>query len=483
MTEELQIDGRELDELTLEELKREILRVNDNQLYNIGHMAILEGLLFHIDLKENFNNNIDLVKQQCEDGEAISNLFEKISSKDLDIKLIVTSNEMSKELGKGYFQNLRKTCQRLLASLSGYITEISYINEIAYEIIHRRKITEEYNDVVESVNLEKFYQNVYKFLTEDMDLLAVKINDIISVLPLSISRKRYYDVLKSSIIKALEKNSKEEVIILLDRYKTIFNGTMEEDYGQKFDNFFRKTHKFKQHDLKSNSVTEIEEIYKDTTEALQELNTIVNILRQIGLIINRYIIINILKENLISFNDENKKIMELWDIYINRNDESLEQEILKTCENKIKDIEKRFSDENVKLHNLITEYDSKEGKIDKEFDKKLLKTQDVLSYFNDSNIEKEELLLKNEKENVSPDYLEQAVDNLVDFIDRNIKEMPNRMRKARMRRLLCLVELPFMKPDDFFNYLKNSVENISQENKIININLVAEVIARYRVKK
>ncbi|WP_202711016.1 hypothetical protein [Sporosalibacterium faouarense] len=482
MTTKNKFDLTNNTEIDTSELKKLILEINENQLNNIGQMAILESIMMEIDLKKIYNKNIDLINNQGEDGEKIVKLYKKIRNKDLDISLVINSNEMSKELGYGYFKNLRAGCQDLLSSISGYVTEISYLNEIASETLHKDDIKRGYVDVVENIDMDKFYQNVYKFLTEDMDSLSYRAMEVVSVIPMRISRNKYYDIIKTAIIKGLRSSSKEEVSILLDRYKTIFNGTMEEDYGQRFDYYFRKTHELKKFDFKDSSLDNLLELHNDTTEILTEIDRIVDVIRKIGLILNRYIVINLLKKRLTKLDEDILDILKLWDSCDEENNK-LEEEIFDKCKDRIKSIEEDFGEDNLKLQEIITEFYKRESQMDEESNNQLLKTQRVLSYMNDMSLEKEELLFQNQIEVVDDNYLDQAVDNFIEFVDRNIKGMPNILRKTRMRRLLCLIEFPFKQPDEFFNYLRNSIESSSKEDLIANINLVAEVIAKYRTSK
>ncbi len=465
-----------------EELIDNIFRINDRAIKNIRDKAILEIIQMSINLKNDFNKKYDLINSLDEDGNEIIRLYDKVTNRDLDFNLIIKSDDIVNELGIDYFKNLRQKTYELLLSISGYITEISYINEISREILYRVDRQKRITDIIEDVDLNKFYQNIYSFLSEDLNSVPHKIKDLVSVIPLRTSKNKYFDIIKKSIIRGLSQSNEHNVNLLLERYKTIFNGTMEGKYGQKFDCYFRKTHEFKQFDFKSATLEDIEKIDKNTSQILHEMKNIINIILQIGLITNRFIVINLVKENMSANSDESvQEILKLWSQYHQNIGEDSVEEINRKCQEKISYLGKSFTKDNLKLQELIDELYKKENYIDDKSNEKLLFTQKILSYINDDYLEKEELLFVGKSESVSIDYLEQAVDNFIEFIRRNIKNMDNRERKVRMRRLLCLTDFPFEKPDDFFHYLKNSVENSSSKlDLIININLVAEVIAKYK---
>ena len=467
MTKDINIDKELLKESSEKKIKEYIVKTNRNQVLNSLYMAVLESDKYKEILEENYANNKELLNKFPKEKSIIEDIYNKVVKKELDLNLLINTDNLDTNLKIDYFKNLRKDTYKILMAISGYITEIAYVNEIANEILKRNDFKEKYENLVENIDLNKFYENVYKFLMSDVNKLPQRAMEIISVLPLKISKHKYYDIIKKSIVKSFKNSSQERLDLILDRYKAIFNGTLELDYGQKFDYYFRKTHEFKKFNFKESSIKEVEELYINTSKILFEMNAIVNILRNIGMLINRFVVINMVKK--IMSNEINQDEIEII--------EKLRKDYSKSME----DIKESFSKGNITLEALINELLSRNTDIDQEIDDILLSTQEILAYLNDNYLEKEELLFEGKIETVDRDYLDESIDNLIEFLNRNILDMNNKQRKVRMRRLLYITEFPFENPDDFFSYLKNSLElNSSKEDIIVSINLVAEVMARYK---
>ena len=112
-----------------------------------------------------------------------------------------------------------------------------------------------------------------------------------------------------------------------------------------------------------------------------------------------------------------------------------------------------------------------------------MKTQYILEYINDYAVDQEEILESDYQNIVEKTYLDQAVDNLIKFIDRNINDMEMSQRRMRMKRLLTLTENAFTDPNKFFEYVANSVERTSAKEELIaTVNGVLEIITEYRSK-
>ncbi|WP_425448193.1 hypothetical protein [Dethiothermospora halolimnae] len=468
----------ELKNLTKEKLKNYILNINDKQLTRIGILSLLEMIQSIIDVKDGLEEGKELLEDRLsEEYDDIINLYKDIEIIGKDIFNILKDQGDNKIEEKHVFE-LREKAHKLLLGMSGYITEIAYINEIANGVLEKEKFNKSYNNMVQNIDLKKFYDNVYKFLTEDMNTLHIKAMEIVRVVPMKIAKQKYYDIIKTAIKKSLGNSSETKTDRLIKRYKSIFNGTMEIEYGQGFDFYFRKTHEFKQFDFKTASIDEVEKVYNDTTKILVEMNDITEMIREIGLIINRIIIILF---SIDKISNKKEQVINIIEIY---NDDKRQRELSKLLKEGFKEVNEEFTKDNINLEKIIGVYIDKDRNIDEDINKELMVTKEYLAYLNDNYLEDIDLLIDKEGEIATQDYLEQSVDNLTQYINRNIKGMSNKQRKVRMRRLLYLTDFPFEKPEDFFNYLKNSIENNSSKDDIIlSINKVASVMASYKSKK
>lgn len=476
------IENDEEIQANLEELSQKILDINIEQLMNIKNRALIEIFQLGLKLKSFYTENTNLLLKLEKDGEKVNALYKKVHNILFEVNNKLEPQQLLNDLSIEYFFSLRDDVENLLVGLSGYITEISYVHEISREIIHREEVYRAYSQVIENVDTNKLYQKIYNFLIEDMSTLPQKIIEVVSAIPLKIARKKYYDLIKTATIQAFNGNSQERVNLNLDRYKSIFNGSMEFHYGQSFDYYFRKTHELKQLDLEGLTFEKAEKIYDNSVDVLSEVNVITSIIIQIGLLANRFIVLKMLEDKTSDKDDiELEEIINLWNRFNEDMKSKIEEKIANQCEDKINELERGLGEINGKFQELIERFYGNKGQLNETLDSEMLKTQKSLTYLNDVSIQKKELLFEESNDTASASYIEESVNSFIDFLDRNIKKMGNKERKVRMRRLLCLIDNPFKNPDDFFSYLKSSLEtNNSKRELIINANLIAEAMSRYK---
>ncbi len=467
----------------VEDLRRNILNINDDILFKIGDMICLE--LYQTSVRLDINSHLiyDIIIELQEEGQYINEILQKFKDNDLISKMVLSINDIQEDNIIEYFNSLRSDVYNLLLCLKGYITEISYTHEICGEILYKEDTVKKYMDDIEEININVIYENVYKFLMKDTSVLSQKIIEFVSVIPLKISRNKYYDIIKNALLMSFNSNSEEDINIILQEYKLVLNGTMTSGYGQQFDKYFHKAHMLNQLDIDTLSIEDIKKLYKEIDELIVEINSIEDIIKQIVYLANRFVVLNILHERNYRF-DKNKyrQILKLWDEYKVKDNKSIDKHILKKCSQEIKLLENKIIEYNKKSSEFKGSLSKELNTVDKNIDKDLAAIYNVIAYINDVSFERENFTFKESKEKASLNYLEQAVENFIEFINRNIKNMSNKQRKVRMRRLLCLTEFPFKDADDFFNYFKNSIEtNAAKEDLITNIKLILAVMEKYNV--
>lgn len=422
---------------------------------NEQNKVILKLSILEILLREQIiNNNKDIITN-------VVNKLENQSSKIIHIKNGVFKNIKKfkndflydSNVDINYYKNTRNDIHKNLIDLSRYLTEISYYNNIYYDILSRKEFEKNV-----PINFEDFYKKVHDFLMEDKKFINQKISQIIWVVPIKITKDKYYSILKNSLKYSFKNTNKEKAENLFKRYKSIFNGTLEWEYVNSFDKYFIATQKYKENNYKKASYDELDKIFVESGDTIKDIEQLLDFIRELGLIINKFMIINIL------FDDMNQKDKNDIENFIKQSIKYNYEEILdetSKIERELMDTTKIYQ-ENTKniIRNNID--------IDKNLKDIYQRTEKVLAYLNDYYIEKEELLFAVD-ETVEENYLDKLIDNFIDFIDRNIRNMDNANRKIRMKKILSLVENPFNNPDDFFDYLRSSIEfnNDKQEIKYI----------------
>ncbi len=130
---------------------------------------------------------------------------------------------------------------------------------------------------------------------------------------------------------------------------------------------------------------------------------------------------------------------------------------------------------------------TREDFFDDMLNEEMLFTKYVLTYYNDIDFTKDEVLFLANKEPIDIDYLEQLIDNLIQYINRSIIKMDNMERKIRMRRLLSSLELPFVNIEEFLSYVEYTLDErmVSKEEILFTIdalNYLLDELERNKVK-
>src|SRR5699024_2844787 len=126
--------------------------------------------------------------------------------------------------------------------------------------------------------------------------------------------------------------------------------------------------------------------------------------------------------------------------------------------------------------------------IDEKLNAELENTREMLAYYNDIFFEKEDILYTNLDDIPDENYIEQNVNNFLQYLNRNVKHMGNLERKIRMKGLLLKLTIPFSSPDKFMNYLEGSL-NIKVTSKeeiflaIDDIHYFMNYFNEYKIKK
>src|SRR5690606_28845858 len=112
--------------------------------------------------------------------------------------------------------------------------------------------------------------------------------------------------------------------------------------------------------------------------------------------------------------------------------------------------------------------------LDEELNKKILFTNKVLTFYNDTSLVEYEKLFPEDVEIIKEYYLKQLIDSLIQYINRSISTMDNIERKLRMRRLLSAMELPFKDIDEFISYIAYSLDErvVSKEEILFTIEIL-----------
>lgn len=466
-----------------EEVIEQIAQTNKNQLSNIGSMAYVELFNRNLYLRTLLKESEQLVKELLEEDDKFKEVYKKVEKRAIDLTNILDMEKIDETLDIDDLKVLRADIVKLLRTLTAYSTEISYTHEIAKDILYKKFISENESEIDKTVDQQKFFDATSKFVMEDPNTSKNRIMDITNVLPMRITKAKYYDIISDAFKRNLNYSSKRQVDVVLDRYKTLLNGSLEPEYGLYFNRYFMKSQEARQVDFKNMSDEEINDVYEESYKVMMEIGDISNILREFGVIMNRLIAISILQEEILeNVKDyDMKSLTKSWKTFVEDENKENQSKVLKLYKSLFDKLDSRFKDINSELQILTRENVNRKNKIGDELKSKLAKTQYILEYINDYSVDQEEILESDYQTIVEKDYLDEAVDNLVKFIERNITALETRQRRMRMKRLLTLTENAFNDPNKFFEYLANSIERISSKEELIaTVNGVLEIITEYR---
>lgn len=244
----------------------------------------------------------------------------------------------------------------------------------------------------------------------------------------------------------------------MEKYKMIFNSRFAANFGVLFDSYFAEIQKYNDIDLKNKPREELEIDLGEITQVHFEINNLRTFIQNLGIIINRLIVLYLSLEKIPS-KEEFKSYFNRWEQFEKDGDEKILESLLKESDERLAKSEKELLDKVMPFEKVIQEA-LKRGIIQNEpIDQDVKYTRKLLSYYNDINFTKHDALFLDSYEIIGKDYLEQLVDNLIQYIDRNLRNMNSLERKIRMRRLLASIELPFNDIGEFLSFIQYSLDN------------------------
>lgn len=454
--------GQDISKLTNNELKENIINLNKSKLKGIKESSYLNAFNAILTLKFILEDNTEL------------NLLKNISEKDIfkqytqrAIKLI--NHSVDEGENKSFLSEaleIRKDLYDLAKITEGYFIELSYIEQIInqYEIKLKSK-TSNKKDLRE-ISIEKIIVSIQQRLElskEDYRSYNYIISEIVYSLPMRLTKDKYFNIIKDSLIRNLSNISKSKVEDKINYYKRQWDSSLQYGYGINFDYYFIQIEKFKKISFNEKTMDELNKIVEELAKITNELNELYNFILILGLTYNMIISIYLSIEAPISI--ELEEFLKEWNKVIENNDKDLIDNFLSKSNEKIEKSEKETFQYVSEFEELNKEAIERKKFEDKELVDMFLYTKDILVYYNDYNLSNIDLLFTKDDEITSDFYLEQLIDSLIKYISRSMSKMSNIERRSRMRKLLSLIDLPFKNIKEFRGYIIYALDrkNTSQE--------------------
>ncbi|WDV44476.1 hypothetical protein PV797_13155 [Clostridiaceae bacterium M8S5] len=406
------------------ELINKFLDVNNQVKKIIAKISVYEIHNHIINLEDKINSNKKLL-ESFED--------EYISIMSIKKSLLNNIKEISINDYK-YYKLLRKNIRELYILLSIYTNELDIYEEIFFS-----ELTNSNSDI-KHINIRKLTNHIKNINNKNPKLLKQKMPQVVRVLPMYITKDKYFSYIKRTILKNFTSSSKDYCKELISMYKSYFAGYFYTDYGMKFDKYFYFIEELKISKLKSIDSDKLEKKHETMIQMFKEIYDLSEIIRLMGIITNKLIIltlvdIQISEENILDVQLENSK----KDSNIKKNN---------------KEIDKLYKELNVANKEL--ELIMEDIKDNHDISRQMRVTEKIVSYFQDKTLVSIRMI-ENGEDVVQTEYLKILTGNFVDYMRRCMKGMDKREKKIRMKRLLSMIGIPFETVEEFISYLEYSI--------------------------
>lgn len=367
---------------------------------------------------------------------------------DMDFKIKQNlANELKKK--KDYFQDV-------IDVLYGYYVEARYINDVINDKA-RNYIT------VDKVDEDEFYSSVNEFINEVEEEKQERIQEIISSVPFVMSKRRFYEYLSSGLSRSCR--SYELLMQNIFDIEENFYGKLIDGYGEIFSNIAQKIDYMQSIELKSVDKQNIEEYVKESSNLLRTIQG----LREVSLstirIINRLLILYMSDNKLTDVYEYEPFVCDYMNFYnklLAGDYSSKEVEAnLKRCDSIISD----WYFELYRYNKLLNEIDYINMDISQVIDNDILDDIELLSEYENLINDDDTVSDETDEDYVDSSVVQGEIKKIISLIDDISKNMKNDYRRARMRRLMGIIPVPEDFEAEILNYLKNSIEFDTTEDK------------------
>ncbi len=353
---------------------------------------------------------------------------------------------------------IRENIYDLSSIVEGYNREANYMGMVIDHHTIKKLAEKDYKDVHFSktsvLELIDYIKMKLDDAKDDYFKYTQIISQVISTLPMRLVKENYYNVVKNSIFRNFRRSTRFEVEKKIRDYKRIFDSSIFDGYGTKFDYYFREIQGIRNMELGHKDQDDLRKLLDKSISLSNELQFLYNLLIELGLSVNMIIVIVLIGEDLNSADIE--ELYGDWSQLIDNNSEI--DGFKEKVKEKIESIEMKMYKDLEIFYSLNREVLERQDFNYGEINEELERTKRILTYYNDTDFIGEEILSLDNENMVTPNFLEQACESLIKYINRSLSGMSNLERKIRMRNLLASIELPFGGIGEFFDYIEYSLD-------------------------
>lgn len=360
-----------------------------------------------------------------------------------------------------YVQQRYAKLVETLRSIRAYMLELEAIDEVVGTYYHERIKAKQ---LQRPVNSHRLLHRIEDFIScrdlNDDDKAYIhseqdlRMQDIISILPMPMSKQWFYDYVRRTLTDAFEYMDVPNVDEAIKRLKERFTGKIEPHYGVLFPHIASEIERIQSLAPLKLSTQQLDAASGDTVVLIRDVLNILEIYitMRLGLLAWK------------GWLELDEKMPESWARAVKYIDQleqmvpgavseeqldQLYQSITDVLDSQIEDNQ----DDDQSLKDILADKDSLADKIlgdlTEEIDR-LIPDEIVYGANVDWDIESEEP--------ADDDYIRAKIDELISFINDTIADMPSMYRRAHMKALMLAMPVGFYDIDEFIDYVERALE-------------------------
>lgn len=368
----------------------------------------------------------------------------------------------------------------------GYVTELNILTFIVEEQYHLEQFK---RSNISALDYNQFYEECYSFVFNNSNPKKInnKLREVLKHIPIRVTKDKFFDYIEKSISEVEIDESPEAIEHFFSLLKQQFIGKSIEGYGVFLPDIASSIDSFHARDLLQLKENEIENLWEEIEIIGDTLTNIINLLSKLFKIFNSLSIF-IMLENVnlqtlfnkhIAYRDFYLSTVSIINWAANPEERELLLETLPDLINKhIEILQRNLEKKHMEIIKQIRESDQ-DLLNNSTLSKEIQSYQLILYHINTDLSDLFSYDKKSSSSKIIKKEIEPYLKELKSFIDNELKNMPNLLRKARMQHFLGIIP-PVMEKKEFMNYLQNSIELCSsQERKALVLSKIGNIMDSY----
>lgn len=437
--------------LEVDELLKELKEINSELLQSTKNNSIKASILWPLKIKD--------ITEKHEDS--FSSLKEyTIETCKLAGELVYYQSNDLTEIALGLRRRLRKDLDVLEAYEVYLLDTIHYINNFAVEAFSK----ESFENTNVNTDLDWLKTRIFttlNSLVRDPIRYFNLVREIIAELPMRVTKDKANEIIAKSLLRNLEGRPDYFANIPIDAIKLEVGFKKVQGFGSIFKEVYQLIEKLAKDNYEDRTSDSLKVSLGMAERTLGQINFYKVRFRELGLSLNQLI-----TYSLISDYELDESTLKIVKQFKNPDEEKLPRQI-ERLERSLKE-DQKYQDNKVESFNQVNRALILGKNFNPEEIIKLLnKTKSTLLYYNDSSFMREEDLSREMILPLKPEEVMEKINDLLDYINKNIEDFEGPWRKIVLRSALTKLEVPFVNIDDFLAFVDHSLSDNSISKKLI----------------